>query len=207
MTKEERIQYHRNYRKNNPDKFKAYRNNLSDEDKALRKSYDKEYRIKNAERIKLKKKDYRQKNLEQIRKRDKVYNKARSQTDEHKEYMSNYKRNRYKNDIQYRLTELLRKRFYKAFVRGWKKGSAVSDLGCSIHDFKKYIETQFKDGMSWDNQGEWHLDHIIPLSAFDLTQKEQVAIALHYTNYQPLWKVDNECKNDLTVLNYTEGFF
>jgi len=78
-----------------------------------------------------------------------------------------------------------------------KIGSAVRDLGCTIPEFIKYIESKFQPGMSWDNYGkEWHLDHIIPLSNFDLTNSEQFRKATHYTNYQPLWKVDNFKKSN-----------
>lgn len=74
---------------------------------------------------------------------------------------------------------------------GYRNGSAVRDLGCSIPEFKTYIENKFVDGMSWDNHGEWHLDHIKPLASFDLTDRSQLLIACHYTNYQPLWAIDN----------------
>ena len=57
--------------------------------------------------------------------------------------------------------------------------------------------------MSWDNKGRagWHIDHIIPLSAFDLTDREQVIEACHYTNLQPSWEQDNLIKanNHITM--------
>lgn len=95
------------------------------------------------------------------------------------------------------LRSILRSRFYRAVRRGFKRGSAVRDLGCTIPEFKAYIEKQFKDGMSWDNYGKegWHLDHIRPLASFDLTNREDVVQALHYTNYQPLSASDNLKKN------------
>ena len=72
-----------------------------------------------------------------------------------------------------------------------KNGSAVEDLGCSVPEFKDYIAGKFQIGMSWDNQGKWHLDHIKPLSAFDLNDRKQFLEACHYTNYQPLWASEN----------------
>ena len=72
-----------------------------------------------------------------------------------------------------------------------KAGSAVRDLGCSIPAFRLYIENQFEPGMSWDNYGKWHLDHVMPLSGFDLTDRTQFLEACNWLNYQPLWAADN----------------
>lgn len=79
---------------------------------------------------------------------------------------------------------------------GAKAGSSVRDLGCSIEDFKNYIETKFVPGMDWENWSRdgWHLDHIRPLSSFDLTDRNQFLKAVHYTNFQPLWAKDNLSK-------------
>ena len=108
-----------------------------------------------------------------------------------------YKRKRYHNDIDFKLTELLRSRLRLALKRDSKSGSAVGDLGCSIRQFKLYIENQFESGMSWDNYGEWHLDHVQPLSSFDLTDRSQFITACNWLNYQPLWASDNIRKGAL----------
>ena len=102
------------------------------------------------------------------------------------------------SDITYKLNHLLRDRFNKAIKNNSKSGSAVSDLGCSIKFLKNYLESKFQDDMSWENHGihGWHIDHIIPLSSFDLTDREQFLKAVHYTNLQPLWALDNLSKSD-----------
>ena len=69
-----------------------------------------------------------------------------------------------------------------------------------MDDFKAYIESKFTDGMSWSNYGQWHLDHIIPLSKTDLTTSEGIKLATHYTNLQPLWAKDNMSKGDKFML-------
>jgi len=92
----------------------------------------------------------------------------------------------------------LRDRIYKALKKqNAKKCKSTSILiGTSIKEFKQHIESQFSEGMSWDNHGEWHIDHIRPLSSFDLTQKAEQLKAFHYTNCQPLWAKDNIRKSN-----------
>ena len=118
-----------------------------------------------------------------------------------------YITNRRKTDIDFRLKTNLRNRFKIALKHQYKAGSAVHDLGCSIEDFKTYIAAKFTHGMSWENYGEWQLDHIVPLSKFDITQRDQMLIAFHYTNYQPMWSLDNTKKGNFHVLDFTEGVF
>jgi len=64
---------------------------------------------------------------------------------------------------------------------------------CKVDELKEYLESQFEEGMTWDNWSRdgWHIDHIVPLSFFDLIDSEQVKKACHYTNLQPLWAEDN----------------
>ena len=62
------------------------------------------------------------------------------------------------------LSSRLRGRLNKALRGEYKAGSAVLDLGCSIQELKRHLERQFAAGMSWDNYGEWHIDHIRPLA-------------------------------------------
>lgn len=102
-----------------------------------------------------------------------------------------YHKSRKKTDLHYKLTMNLRTRLHNAISRGSKTGSAVRDLGCSIEEFKSFIENQFTEGMSWENHGEWHLDHVRPLASFDLEDREQLLIACNWQNFQPLWATDN----------------
>lgn len=82
-------------------------------------------------------------------------------------------------------------------VGGAKDGSTIAMIGCSLDDCRNWIESQFKRGMTWDNHGtEWHIDHIMPLSKFDLTNENHRRLATRYTNLQPLWKHENEAKSD-----------
>ena len=92
-----------------------------------------------------------------------------------------------------KLADRLRQRMCKAVHRGTRGGSAVRDLGCSIAEFTTYIEALFLPGMTWENWGisGWHFDHRVPLARFDLSDRKQFLEAAHFSNYQPLWALDN----------------
>ena len=113
---------------------------------------------------------------------------------------STYYVNKYRTDVNYRLASNLRGRIRKIVNRVARTGSAVKDLGCSIDEFQTYLESKFEPGMTWENHSQlgWHVDHIIPLSSFNLTDSEQFKKACHYTNLQPLWAKDNLKKSDKT---------
>lgn len=111
-------------------------------------------------------------------------------------YTREYNKRRKSIDPCFKLRMGMRTRIYQA-LKGFNKSSSVLKLlGCSIEEFKIYIEKQFKKGMNWENHGEWELDHIFPLAKFNLTRKTHLAKAFHYKNYQPLWKIENRIKRD-----------
>ena len=69
-------------------------------------------------------------------------------------------------------------------------------IGLHPIDLKNYIENKFTEGMSWDNYGKWHIDHIIPLNS--AKTEEEIIKLCYYTNLQPLWASDNIRKKDKT---------
>ena len=84
------------------------------------------------------------------------------------------------------------------YMKGNEKAyKTIELLGCSIPEFKEYLEKLFKDGMNWDNYGYygWHVDHILPCAYFDLSDPKQQRLCFHYTNLQPLWSKDNYKKS------------
>lgn len=70
-------------------------------------------------------------------------------------------------------------------------------IGCSLEMLRGYLEAQFKPGMTWENMGEWHIDHVIPCEAFDLSAASSQKQCFNYTNLQPLWRMDNFKKSDI----------
>ena len=109
---------------------------------------------------------------------------------------------RYATDINFKLSASLRNRLNRTIESGYKTGSAVSDLGCSIAEFKQYFESKFQPGMTWGNWSRtgWNIDHIVPLCKFDLSDAEQLKKACHYTNLQPLWVEDHKIKTAKDIL-------
>jgi len=80
--------------------------------------------------------------------------------------------------------------------KGRKYKRAIDLLGGDISFVRNYLEERFKPGMSWENYGEWHIDHIIPVSSFDLTDTNQQFICFNYKNIQPLWASENMSKGN-----------
>ncbi|MDE2425769.1 MAG: hypothetical protein KGO96_07665 [Elusimicrobia bacterium] len=154
----------------------------------LKSKYDNTYRIENIDKIRAtKKKCYNARRQYYI---DVAVTWEKENWDHRKEYMRKYVKNRSEIDINFYLRKLLRSRLCsvlkaKNISRINKGNSAIRYLGMPIEEFKSYLETLFKPGMIWENQGKWHIDHIRPLCSFDLTKEEDLKIACHYTNLQP----------------------
>ena len=92
----------------------------------------------------------------------------------------------------------VRLRYALKFKNRKKQGSAIKDLGCTITELKIYLSSKFKPGMTWDNWGikGWHIDHIKPLSKFNLKNRTELLQAVHFTNLQPLWWFENISKGN-----------
>lgn len=111
-----------------------------------------------------------------------------------KEKYNEYYRKRRASDPIFKLSQNLRNLTYQAFIKnGWSKNTKTANiLGAEYKFTKTYIESMFVDGMNWGNYGEWHIDHIKPLSSARC--KEELIKLCHYTNLQPLWASDNLSK-------------
>ncbi len=144
-----------------------------------RKQADREYRQKTAEHQIAYRKEYnashRKENTERVKKREAC-------------------------DIQFKLANRLRARTRFA-LKAQSAEKAITScelLGCSFVFFREWIERQFSDGMTWENwgkgDGKWNLDHIRPVSSFDLVDPEQQKMCFHYTNVRPLWAQENLSK-------------
>jgi hypothetical protein len=136
---------------------------------------------------------------EECRQYQREYERSRRNSDpSFREKKNVWRRNARASDDQFRLAENMRRRLNHAVAGlGVKSASAIELVGCTLVEFRAYIESQWKPGMSWDNWtvDGWHVDHIRPLASFDLADPAQQKAAFHYTNCQPLWAAENLSKN------------
>lgn len=91
----------------------------------------------------------------------------------------------------YVLKKNMRSRLHAALRGiGKKKTSKTFEcIGCTPSELMEHLSKQMKHGMSWDNYGEWHVDHIIPLAS--ASDEDDMTKLCHYSNLQPLWALEN----------------
>ena len=146
-------------------------------------------RYKQSEKGKAKEKEYR--NTE----KSKIYRREYKRTDNYRVWERENSKKKYENNLQYKLTKQLRVRLNIIFkdYKAEKKASFVELLGCDIKYFFKFKENKFEEGMTLENHGfeTWHIDHIIPIKEFYLTDLEEQKKFFHCTNLQPLWAKEN----------------
>jgi len=162
------------------------------------------YRNDNSSKVKLDNKNWRNNNAEKIKEAKKKWQEEFKI--KHGCSYSTFKRN---NDLNERIKHNIRVRINKAINGINKSGSAVKELGCSIEEFKIYIESKFEPWMTWDNYGKydkniqtWNIDHIKPLDSFDLSNEEEFKRACYYKNLRPFSSKENlmkGSKNPFTV--------
>ena len=213
-------EYQKKYQLDNKDKLKQnriknkeiqkeYSKQYRSENKEHLKEYNKQYNIYNKKKKNEKGKQYYLDNKEYIKEYKKKWNLDNPEYKK-KYYVDNkkkaniHRKNRILTDPLFKLSCNIRTLIYMSVIKqGYtKKSKTYEILGCSFEDFKTHLENQFTDGMTWENQGKWHMDHIYPVSrAID----EQHLIKLnHYTNFQPLWEEDNREKYN-KIIGETEN--
>ena len=154
------------------------------------------YRTKHREESKAYQAEYYAKHRkEKLEKHSKYYSEHKEEkkvyATKHSEERRNRRKNQYRRDPNFRVATLLRTRLRMALSGKMVSISAIELLGCSISHLVLYLENQFEPGMSWDNHGEWHIDHVLPVSSFDLSDLQQQKEAFNWLNLQPLWAEDN----------------
>lgn len=205
--------YKKSYRELNIEKITQYNTQYLKEwsklNKDRKKNMDKQYYLNNLEKFVIYRKNYYQVNKKRISiemkdkrlidhestlQKEQIYRKS----NKGQELIRDYYRNRRANDIDFRIRTNLRNRVRQAIRGNSNSESTMTLLGCSISELKIYLESKFLPTMTWENYGKlWHIDHIVPISIFDLSISENRHLACHYTNLQPLFA------KTLTVNNVT----
>ena len=208
---EDRKEKAKQYREANKEKLSVSRKKYKEANKEKIKEKDKQYREANKENYKKyyeankeKLKQYREANKENAKQyREANKEKAKQYREANKEKLNKWN-NQYCEarrlvDPLFKMRGNLSSRTYKAFkYKGYKKTSQTQEmLGVDWEVCKAHIERQFKKGMKWRNQGEWHIDHIIPLAS--AKNEKELRKLCHYRNLQPLWAVDNLNKSDKII--------
>lgn len=185
---------------------KAYR----DADPERKKAQDKAYRQKNAKHVQAQSKAYREAHQEEEKVRAKAWHQA------NKEKANTYNKAWYQANKEYALAKSsqwqktnkdklqkqrdsiqtkLRNAVTYAFTRIRQNKSADTQtlLGCTWEEARAHFESLFQEGMTWDNHGEWHIDHVRPVASF---AQDELHLMNHISNLQPLWAKDNLQKSD-----------
>lgn len=174
------LEQERERRKNNPEAYKKRRQAYYEKNKEKALESARVWHQVNKEKVSLQKKEWRKNNPG---------------------YMNEYNKKRCDVDPIFKLARNLRSRIGSALREGGHvKGTGSEELlGCTVEEARKYLESLFEEGMTWDNNTKdgWHIDHIIPCTAFNLSDIEEQKKCFHFTNLQPLWASDNESKGSL----------
>jgi hypothetical protein len=199
-------EYHKNYRLKNKKKIQNYLKNRYLENKSVLNAKNKENYQKTKDKRKQYALNYYKHNKEEQSLRCKEwYNKNREQLllKTRKRFLARDKK-LYNKKMQekmscnptYRVRKTLATRVLNALKRSkaTKSAKLKTLLGCTFDEARAHIQKQFKSGMSWKNHGEWHIDHIKPLSKFNLLDPQEQLKAFNYKNLQPLWAKENLSK-------------
>jgi hypothetical protein len=195
--KEKMTEYNKQYweltKEKQKEKSKIWREN----NKEYVKQKMKEWLENNKEYKKQKDKEYRELNWEKKRERHRIWRKndyADMKTNP--ERVNELQQYKLKTNIGRRIREILKQN---------KTTKSIDYVGCSLEELKKHLEIKFQEGMSWENYGKysykdkksgWHIDHIIPCSAFNFENKIEIKACFYYLNLQPLWGNENIKKSD-----------
>lgn len=147
----------------------------SNQCKSCKSEYNRRLELKNKERRRKQKEVYWENTKDVVREKRTKYMKIKRQTDE-----------------QFRIANNMRA--ILSYLITGRQLTTSKDFGAYRDEIRTYLETLFIEGMSWDNYGEWEIDHIIPVSSFNQVDNEQLKQCWHYSNIRPIWKKENRQK-------------
>jgi hypothetical protein len=177
LNSEKLLLNNKSWKLKNPDKVKQQRKNYYILNKEDQINYTINWRLNNPDKVK-------------------IYQKNTENRETRKNYVKEYKKYyKSKNPHVYAWRSILNNVLNRFNIK--KNNKTIELLGYSAQDLKEHLESKFLEGMSWDNRNEWHIDHIIPVSSFDKSEKMSVVNSLD--NLQPLWAKDNLSKGSKII--------
>ncbi len=175
------------------EKIKAYRATHVEETLEMsRKSYS-----KNRESRRAYSKEYYQRTIEERRAYGREYRKRYLAENKDKVNAASreYLKARRTNNPVFKVICNLRRRL-SHLLNGSKSKTTMQLIGCDTESLRKHLEDYFTQGMTWENYGEWHVDHVHPLSKVDLTNANALEKVSHFSNLRPMWAADNIRKSN-----------
>ena len=163
-----------------------------------KKVADKKWRDKNKERLYFNHKKWYEENKEKWNQYIKEY--REKNIDKIRETKRNYERNRKATDPIYKIINNFRTAIYQVLKENnvQKNGHYFEVLQYTPDELISHLENQFKDGMTWDNYGDWHVDHILPISIHNIQEigDDEFIKCWSLSNLQPMWGEDNIRKSN-----------
>lgn len=181
----------------NKDRVRAYAESY----KERRREVDRVWQSENRDRVNEKSRRWRARNREKVAAYNAKYRVERA------EFVSKVKRDwnlrnpqavaahaaRRRSDAKYKIEATIRARVHATLRRGTKSAKTFELLGYTADDLRAHLERQFTRGMDWGNYGDWHIDHVVPLSSFNYATPEDddFRSAWALANLRPMWRDDN----------------
>lgn len=194
-----KLEWSREWKARNKKRVREYRKKYYQKNKAKEAKLRNEWLLKNTGKKSEYDTRYREKHREYLSKRRKSKKVRQMSNKRAKEIYWKSERKRVELILRAIIVQAVRK------VKTSERSRAKDLLGCSVSDFKRYLESKFEGGMSWGRFSEIHIDHIKPCAAFDLLDENQQKECFHYTNLQPLWASDNIKKRWGQDRSYQKG--
>jgi hypothetical protein len=163
-----------------------------------KKTSDKKYYESNKEKISEYYSEWREKNKEHLKEYQKRW--REENRDKLRKTKRDYERNRKARDPLYKLINNFRTAIYQVLKENNinKNGHYFEILKYTPEDLISHLETKFTNGMTWDNYGEWHVDHIKPISSYIILEigDDEFMNCWSLSNLQPLWGKENISKSN-----------
>lgn len=178
------------YVEKNKEKVLAYNKQWLEQNKEHCKKYGAAYAKQNVTKIRQYNKEYFNKYADEIKEKARLRRLA--WTPEKIKTLRKQAREEYRTNPAERFRKFVSNSFRR--IASNKPARTEHILGCSFLEAKQHIENLFQEGMTWENYGKWHIDHIKPIASIDPTDMEAIKQVNHISNLQPLWAKDNISK-------------